>query len=118
MRIGQGGTQMYCPKCEKITVCQAIPLSQLDEESEQRWYKTEHEDIQWFRRGRRCQECFEEFITSEINEKYLDELTELRDAVADIKNNAQLYIAESKQTSKALKKLTKSISVLKALNRI
>ena len=111
----RGGTKMYCPECEDIETCSAIPLSQLGKKSGQRWYKTDHKDIHWFRRGRECQTCGHEFVTSEMNEEFIDELTELRDALGKIKKNATKYSKEAKQASSTLDDLSKSLKVLKAL---
>jgi hypothetical protein len=111
-----GGTQMYCPSCQEVRVCKAIPLAPLIGEScGQRLYKTEYTDINWFRRGRECQYCFEEFITSEMNEELLEELVELRRALGQIKENATKYTKEANQASLTLKEMSKSLDLLKAL---
>ncbi|WP_300464464.1 hypothetical protein [Desulfobacula sp.] len=112
-----GGTKMYCPKCKEIRVCKAIPINDIDWEQKnaQRWYRKDHPDINWFRRGRECLECEHHFITSEINEKYIDELVELRNALADIKKHSEQYIDESNQASGTLQKLSDSLSLLQAL---
>jgi hypothetical protein len=117
MKTEQGGTQMWCPNCKEIRVCAAIRLSWLltEDGSNQRWQKIKHPDLNWFRRGRECQTCHDRFITAEMDEEFLDELVELRDALADIKSHAEQYIEESSAASKTLKKLGKSLSVLKAL---
>jgi len=110
-----GGTQMHCPKCKKIRVCKAIPLNEIGHKVGQRWYKTDHPDINWFRRGRQCLTCYNCFVTSEVNEKFINELVELRDALSEIKKHSEQYIEESKQTSTTLEKLTESLGVLQAL---
>lgn len=110
-----GGTQMYCPNCEKICVCRAIPLNEIGRKSGQRWRMSDHPDINWFRRGRECLTCYKRFVTSEVNEKYINELVELRDALYDIKKHSEQYIGESKQASMTLEKLSESLGVLKAL---
>ncbi|WP_027853079.1 hypothetical protein [Marinobacterium litorale] len=110
-----GGTQMYCPSCGEIETCRAIGLRDLGEESGQRWYRTDHQDVHWFRRGRECLSCGHTFLTAEMNEQFLDELIELRDALVDIKKNAETYTAEANKASSSLNDLTKSLSVLKAL---
>jgi hypothetical protein len=46
------------------------------------WYKTEHEDVAWFRRIRQCQSCGESFASAETDEALLEELVELRRRVA------------------------------------
>jgi hypothetical protein len=115
MRVTQGGTQIWCPKCQEVSVCKGVNPSTLGKESGQRWYKTKHTDVQWFRRGRVCQTCYHEFLTAEVGEPFLDELCELRDALKELKENAELYVKQSSATSESLAKLTKSLSVLRAL---
>jgi hypothetical protein len=115
MRYAQGGTQLWCPECGKVTVCKAVSPSSLGFESGQRFYKTDHTDIQWFRRGRECLTCKEEFLTAELPEDFVDELVKLRDALSEIKENAESYSKESKAAATSLEKLTNSLKVLKAL---
>jgi len=111
-----GGTKMYCPKCKKICICRAIPLNEIvGYKPAQRWYRTDHPDINWFRRGRQCLTCYEHFVTSEVNEKFISELVELRNALSEIKKHSEQYIGESKQASMTLEKLAKSLGVLRAL---
>lgn len=114
-RNGQGGTQKWCPECKSIQVCAAVNPSQLGYRSGQRWYKPEHSDIQWFRRGLVCQECSHEWLTAEVDENFLDELVELRNALKEIKSNAEAYVKESERASKSLAKLSESLRVLRAL---
>jgi hypothetical protein len=116
MRNTQGGTQKYCPECERITVCRAVSPSTLGYQSGQRFYKTDHTDIQWFRRGLVCNDCGHEWLTAEVQEEFLNELTELRDALQEVKENAENYVAESGKAMKSLEKLSKSLSILRALN--
>ena len=47
--------------------------------------------------------------------KFLDELVELRQALADIKANAAAYEADATKAAEGLKKLSKSLAVLRAL---
>jgi len=116
MRVAQGGTQVFCPYCSAVKVCQAVPTTELGKPSGQRWRREDHKDIQWFRRGRRCVACRKQFITAEVDEGFLGELVELRNALANIKANAEEYVKESTAASAALDRLTKSLSVLRALN--
>ncbi|EGR1514592.1 hypothetical protein D6089_22685 [Vibrio vulnificus] len=111
----KGGTKMYCPSCKEIEVCTAIPLTSLGKTSGQRWYREDHEDINWFRRGRECQGCGHDFVTAEIDEEFVDELVELRDALKEIKANAEKYSKEAAKAGATLNKLSKSLKVLKAL---
>ena len=115
MRVSQGGTQMWCPHCKKVTVCAGINPSALMGKSGQRWLKNEHKDVHWFRRGRRCKECRKGFVTAELLESFLDELIELRDALKAIKTNAEAYVEQSKGAAESLQKLTEALEVLKAL---
>lgn len=111
----KGGTNMWCPVCKEITVCAAIPLIYLGEERQQRLHRSKHPDLNWFRRARECQDCGHRFLTSEAREDFLDELCELRNALAAIKANAESYLAESDKASESLKKLSESLGVLRAL---
>ncbi len=106
---------MWCPKCAQITVCSAVDPASLGNPSGQRWQRSDHADIQWFRRGRVCLTCGYEFLTAEANEQFLSELVELRDALRLIKVNAEAYVAESTAAAQALDRLTESLSVLRAL---
>ena len=110
-----GGTKMHCPNCKKIRVCMAIPPNELGYKSGQRWYKTSHPDINWFRRGRQCLSCKNRFVTSEINEDFIYELVELRAALSEIKKHSEQYIGESKQASNTLAKLATSLGTLQTL---
>ena len=114
-RNGQGGTQKWCAKCKDVQVCAAVNPSQLGERSGQRWFKPDHTDIQWFRRGLICQKCGTEWFTAEVEEKFLNELVELRDALSQIKQHAEAYVKESEKAGQSLTKLSASLSVLRAL---
>lgn len=114
-RNGQGGTKKWCPSCNSIQVCAAVNPSQLDYKSSQRWYKTRHSDVRWFRRGLVCQKCAHQWLTAEIDEEFVHELVQLRDALKEIKANAEAYVKESDRAAKSLAKLSKSLGVLRAL---
>jgi hypothetical protein len=116
MRDTQGGTQKWCPHCEEIRVCTAVNPSSLGEKSGQRWYRKDHQDIRWFRRGLVCQTCGHEWLSAEVPETYIKELVELRNALLDIKRNAEAYSKESENAAESLARLSKSLSDLRALN--
>ncbi len=105
---------MWCPTCRQVTVCKGISPSFIGE-SGRRWHRTDHNDINWFRRGRECQTCLTAFVTAEIDEQFIDELVELRDSLAELKKNAEAYTKESRAASASLEKLTNALSVLRAL---
>ena len=115
VRTTQGGTQKWCPECRDIQVCTAVNPSQLVGESGQRWYRSDHADIQWFRRCLVCATCGHKWLSAELPEDFLDELVELRNALRDIKANAEAYMDEAERASAGLAKLTKPLSVLRAL---
>jgi hypothetical protein len=98
-----------------VKVCAAINPHLISREAGQRWYREEHTDINWFRRGRVCSGCGLEFLTAELNEVFVEELVELRNAISELKKNAEAYVAESKAAAKSLEKLNVSLSVLRAL---
>lgn len=115
MRVPQGGTKKWCPKCQTVTVCAAVNPSQLGESSGQRRYRRDHSDIRWFRRGLVCKKCDHQWLSAEVPENFIGELVELRNALREIKTNAEVYAQESEQASKSLAKLSKALSVLRAL---
>lgn len=119
MKVSKGGTSMYCPGCKDIADCKALPAAKVTLNTidyYQRRYFRDHNDINWFQRGRRCLSCGHEFVTGEVNITFLRELVELRDALKEIKDNAEAYVKESSAASQSLEKLSESLSVLRALN--
>ncbi|TDO14619.1 hypothetical protein EV580_2752 [Mycobacterium sp. BK086] len=116
MRNYQGGTQKWCPKCETIRVVKSVGPSSLGARSGQRFYRKEHDDIHYFRRGQECQTCWHEWLSAEVPEDFIDELVELREALSDIKENVEAYSKESENAAKSLVSLSKSLSDLRALN--
>jgi hypothetical protein len=116
MRKSQGGTQMWCPKCKAIKVCAGLNPWVISGEVGQRWQRADHSDVQWFRRGRLCQECGHEFLTAELSEEFVSELVQLRNALRNLKRHAEAYLKESGAAAKSLESLSSSLSVLRALN--
>lgn len=106
---------MWCPRCKSVKVCAAISTTALGKSAGQRWYRQDNPDLNWFRRGRECKTCGHQFLTAEAREAFLDELCELRESLADIKKNAEEYMKGSKKAAASLKKLGKSLGVLRAL---
>lgn len=110
---------MWCPECEDLAVLKAVPAAQITGDSRdytQRWQRTDHVDIHWFQRGRRCLDCGYEFLTGEAELKMLEELAELRSALADIKEHAERYITEADAAAEALTSLQERLSILRALD--
>lgn len=118
MKVEKGGTDMWCPGCKSVRTCRAVPAAQVTFDTSdyaQRWYKKNHPDVHWFQRGRECLSCAHEFVTGEADIGFLDELVELRNALAEIKKNAEQYVRESEKASESLTKLSQSLGVLRAL---
>ena len=111
-----GGTKKWCPACQDERICAAVNPSQIARVSGQRWHKTTHTDLHWFRRGLVCQTCGHEWLTAEVEEDFLDELVELRDALGKLKSQAKEYAEQSEKAAKSLGKLTKSLDILRALD--
>jgi len=108
---------MFCKQCNRVTVCKAVDPKQVvaTATTGRRFYRTSHEDIQYFRRGRTCLTCGTSFLSAELREDFLSELTELREALGRIKQNAEKYVTEATSASESLSELTKSLEVLRAL---
>jgi hypothetical protein len=83
----KGGTKIYCPKCRDFSVCRAISPTAFEEPKAQRWHRTDYQDIAWFRRGRECLTCGHRFLSAELDERFIEELVELRERLAK-KNTA------------------------------
>jgi len=116
VKVGQGGTQKWCPSCEAVRVCTAVSLASFGVASNQRRYFRNHSDIQWFRRALICQKCGHQWLTAELPEEFLNELVQLRNALKEVKANAEAYIQESERAADGLKRLSASLSALRALN--
>ncbi len=116
--MGTGGTEMWCPECETIRTCKAIPAAQITfdhADYNQRWQRRDHPDINWFQRGRLCLHCDTQWLTAEVDHERLAELVHLRDALADLKLHAERYAAESSAAASSLEALQESLGVLRAL---
>ena len=114
-RNSDGGTKKWCAHCNGIRVCAAVNPSQLGKTSGQRWAMVAHNDINWFRRGIICLTCYGTWLTAEVDEQFLEELVQLRNALGEIKVNAEHYIAQSNDASESLARLSASIGSLRAL---
>jgi 5-methylcytosine-specific restriction endonuclease McrA len=109
---------MWCPSCKSIKTCKAVPgasVTYSPSDYGQRWSHEKHGDLHWFQRGRECLVCGNRFLTGEMNIDYLFELTELRDALSEVKANAEAYSVESAKAAGSLNKLSKSLKILRAL---
>lgn len=118
MRVSKGGTDMYCPGCKQIATCKAVPAAQVTYDTSdyaQRKYYTKHSDIHFFQRGRECLNCGNSFVSAEVDMGFLEELVELRNALRDIKINAETYVKEASAASNSLARLNESLGVLRAL---
>jgi transcriptional regulator NrdR family protein len=116
-----GGTKMYCPKCKVVTTCRAITVANVlnsNTGNQQRLYQADSDGnrISFFRRGRECLGCYQEFLTAELDEDFLDELIKLRDSLKSIKENAHLFSSKIDGAQDALKKLRDGLAELEALD--
>lgn len=113
--MGRTPAKQWCENCEAIRPCRSVNPSDYGEDSARRFYDEDHSDLRWFRRVRVCDVCGYDFRTIEIEEKHLEELTELREALADLKANAAIFESDIKKTGSTLKDLSKALKVLRAL---
>ena len=81
--MAKGGTKIYCPRCKSFAVCRAISPTNIGKPKAQRWYRTDYQDIAWFRRGRVCLSCGHKFLSAEVDEAFIEELVELRERLAE-----------------------------------
>jgi hypothetical protein len=113
-----GGTNKWCPNCMEITICAAISPKDVSDNASrnQRIFWDKHRDLNAFRRGISCLACHESWLTVEMEESFMDELIHLREKLTELKLHASEYQKESQKAANSLKKLTESISLLKALS--
>jgi hypothetical protein len=83
---------MWCPKCEKETVCAVIPLFPLSSQKDRRRRTAAPPEIPHFKRLRKCNACGEEFETVELQRSFLYELNRLRDTMTAIRDKAEVML--------------------------
>lgn len=76
----KGGTQIFCPKCGSNQICRAVSPTALGQGPARRLMMINHQDIRWFRRGRKCRSCGYKFLTGELDEAFINEIVNLRGA--------------------------------------
>jgi hypothetical protein len=82
-----GGTQLWCPKCDEIQECKVISY---DNDSKGNFFHKEFPDLQWRARPRQCNVCDHHFNTYEIEQTAIDELVELRKLLIELKTSIEL----------------------------
>lgn len=117
MKRPSGGTDMWCPMCEKVTTCKAHDPARFTRQHGQRWKQAGHADIQWFRRGRECLTCHNDFVTAEIDEEFLGELVRLRITLEAIRQNSESYVTQANAAESALKQLNDTLSQFRLVSK-
>lgn len=69
-------TKLDCPSCKRVVPCKAVTKSRKGQHGRVAW--PDAKDIIWYRRKRKCSHCGHEFVTAEMEAKFLDELRALR----------------------------------------
>jgi len=85
---------MYCPFCDRVTVCSAHAPNFPMAPGEYLQSAAGHPDLHWFRRSRICTTCNESFHTAEIYEKHIHELIQLRDGLGDLAKSVEALPAQ------------------------
>ncbi len=81
--MSKGGPKLHCPKCAALENCRSLKVSEPTLGRARALYYKHHKDIQWYRRRRRCNACNHSFLTAEVEERFLDELLELRNRLIE-----------------------------------
>ena len=118
MKVAKGGTDLWCPECRAIRTCAALPATQVTgqvSDYAQRMHFTKHPDISFFQRGRRCLTCYHDFVATEVEISFLEELIELRGALSQLKRDVDRYSRQSKTASSALSRLSTSLEAVRTL---
>ena len=81
----KGGTVLYCSRCRRNSPCRRVPDHEWNRERACEksdvfgsCYSAGQPEIHYYRRPRQCLECGHRFITVELGEDYLAELTRYR----------------------------------------
>ncbi len=108
---------MYCTECDDEATCSAIPVPKVTQNSDDYVQSQKYPEygIPIFQRGRECQTCGHTWVSAELPLSFVEELIELRDALADLKANAESYARESAEAAKSLSRLSESLRSLRAL---
>jgi len=114
--MARSAAQLWCPRCKEVHPCHSMNPSEIGETGGRRFSMIGADDVEFVRRFRRCDECGEDFETAEVETRFLDELVKLRSALADLKTNAAAYQVDADKAASQLKKLSKSLAVLRALD--
>jgi hypothetical protein len=83
-------TKLDCPQCKQVVPCPAVTKNRKGQHGRVSW--PDAKDIIWFRRKRKCSACGYEFVTAELDARFLDELRLLRgeSAKQTIKHETEL----------------------------
>lgn len=83
--MGRSASVLWCSKCNRLNPCRSIKgmsADLFDGEYGNHFSMPGHDDLQFFRRIRRCEKCGSEFETAELEQKFLSELISLRNALS------------------------------------
>ena len=86
--------QLYCPNCKRyqiVRVSNSYDSKAWTGDHNHKLYFKENPDITWHRRVRQCSVCDQQFSTAEIEERYLDELVQLRKSVVQLRSRLERY---------------------------
>jgi hypothetical protein len=109
-------TNIYCPKCHGIRACGVVEYREAKDHANQapsaRFFRNDHPDLQWFSRVRKCRYCEETFVTAELEDSFVSELVSLRNDVARMRDELELYEAIAQAANEAIGKLSAAIEKL------
>jgi len=89
-----GGTIIYCPHCKDVAVCAVDPNAKENKSPQAKVY-TKFDDLRFFQRGRKCNDCNKSFVTLEVDEKIIDELISYRELIPKIFEKLKRQTSES-----------------------
>jgi hypothetical protein len=72
-----GIVPIYCPQCDEVTECLAIPPELLSHSIDPQRQHSGCPSIRWYQRIRLCLKCKHKFRTAEIDEERLENLASL-----------------------------------------
>jgi len=71
-----GAEAFYCPSCRAVRSCDAVAVGQIGSAQPRRFIEEANPDSLWFRHVQMCRSCFYHFVTAEVSETQILEMSD------------------------------------------
>jgi len=73
---GSGAESFYCPSCRAVRSCDAVAVGQIGSGQPLQLFEEASPDSLWFRHVQMCRSCFYHFVTAEVSETQILEMSD------------------------------------------